>query len=233
VLPRARPHPFPATRRMTLVVTALLALHAILAWLALQAIFVFVELMWRAVAGRDELRPLLAAHLDQFRVLRLIQAGLWLVTAAAFVRWVGCAQRNLPALGATGLPYAPAKAMVAFLVPGPNVVRPPAVLSELWNARDARHPAGEAARAARTPARVRWWWALLLAAGPADVAARGLALWSGGALDLGPAMRVLVVGQLLAIAAAVVGIAVVLGVDARQEAAAWRRAPGESAHEDR
>jgi len=46
-------------------------------------------------------------------------------------------------------------------------------------------------------------------------------------------MRVLVVGQLLAIAAAGGGIAVVLGADARQEAAAWRRVPGGSAHEDR
>jgi hypothetical protein len=55
---------------------------------------------------------------------------------------VGCAQRNLPALGATGLPYAPAKAMAAFLVPGPKVVRPPAVLHELWNASDPRHPVG-------------------------------------------------------------------------------------------
>jgi hypothetical protein len=39
-------------------------------------------------------------------------------------------------------------------------------------------------------------------------------------------MRLLVLGQVLTAAAAVAGIAVVLGVDARQEAAAWRRAPG-------
>jgi hypothetical protein len=226
VLPRAHPHPFPATRRLTLVVAALLALHAILAWLALQAVFVFVELTWRAVAGREELRLLLAAHLDQFRLLRLAQAGLGLVTAAAFIRWVGRAQGNLPALGATGLPYAPWQAMAAFLVPGPNLVRPPAVLRELWNASDPRHPAGAAWREAPTPARVRWWWALFVAAAAADVTARGLALWSGSPLDLGPSMRVLVAGQLLALAGAVVGITLVLGVDSRQEQAAWRRAPG-------
>jgi len=225
MLPSAHPHPFPATRRLTLVVTALLALHVILAWLALQAVFVFVDLMWRTVAGREELRPLLATHVNQFRVLRLVQAALWLVTAAAFTRWVGRAQRNLPALGATGLPYAPRQAMAAFLVPGPNLIQPVAVLRGLWNASDPRHPAGAAWRHARTPARVLWWWALLVAALVADVTARGLALRSGGPLDFGPAMGVLVVGQLLAIAAAVVGIAVVLGVDTRQEAAAWKRAP--------
>jgi hypothetical protein len=225
VLPRASPHPFPATRRLTLVVVILLALHVVLAWLALQAIVIFVETTWRAVAGRDELRPLLATHVRQFSVLRLVQAALWLATAAAFIGWVGRAARNLPALGATGASYAPRRAMAAFLVPGPNLVRPPAVVRELWNASDPRHPAGSAWRRASTPVRVRWWWALLVGALAADLTARGLALWSGGPLDFGPAMRLLVVAQLLTAAAAVVGITVVLGVDSRQDEAAWQRAP--------
>jgi hypothetical protein len=229
MLPRAHPHPFPATRRLTLVVTTLLALHVILAWVALQAVFVFVELMWRAVAGRDELRGLLVTHADQFRVLRFVQAELWLVTAAVFIRWVGRAQRNLPALGASGLPYAPRQAITAFLVPGLNLIRPLAVLRGLWNASDPRHPSGAAWRQARTPARVVWGWALLVAAVAADITARGLAFWSDGPVDFGPGMRVLVAGQLVAIAAAVVGIVVVLGVDTRQEAAPWGRAPDREA----
>jgi hypothetical protein len=226
VLPRAHPHPFPATRRLTLLVVALLVLHVVLAWLALQAVFIFVETTWRAVAGRDELRPLLAAHVRQFRGLRLVQAALWLATAAAFIRWVGRAARNLPALGVTGASYPPGHAMAAFLVPGRNLVRPPAVVRELWNASDPRQPPGSAWRHAPTPARVRWWWALLVGALAADLGARALAFWSGGILDFGPAMRLLVVAQLLTGTAAVVGIAVVLGIDARQDEAAWQRAPG-------
>lgn len=220
MLPRAWPHPFPATRRATLVVMALLALHVVLALVALQAAFVFVELAWRIVAGRDELRPLLATHLDQFRTLRAVQAALWIVTTVAFVGWVGRAQGNLAALGATGLRHSPRQAMAAFLVPGPNVVRPVAVLRELWNASDPS-PAPATRRSA--PVRVRWWWGLLLAAVAAEGAARGLALRSGMALDLGPAMQALIAGQLLTAAAAAVGIAVVNGVDGRQEEAAWSR----------
>ena len=220
MLPRAWPHPFPATRRAALVVMALLALHVVLALVALQAAFVFVELAWRIVAGRDELRPLLATHLDQFRTLRAVQAALWIVTTVAFVGWVGRAQGNLRALGATGLRHSPRQAMAAFLVPGPNVVRPVAVLRELWNASDPS-PAPSTRR--RAPARVRWWWGLLLAAVAAEGAARGLALRSGMALDLGPAMQALIAGQLLTAAAAAVGIAVVHGVDGRQEEAAWSR----------
>ena len=207
----ARDHagPLPATRRLTLAVAALLALHVFLAWFALQAAFVFVELMWRVLAGPPELRPLLATHVDQFRVLRLLQGGLWIVTAAVFFRWLGRVRRNPLALGVTGVPYAPRQAMAA--------------LGGLWNASDPRHPAGAGWRRARPPARVLWWWALLVGAVVAEATATALALWSGRTLDLGPAMLALVLGQLLVIGAAALGIAVVLGVDGRQDAAA--RAP--------
>lgn len=223
MLPRARPHPFPATRRATLAVMALLAIHVILALIALQAAFLFVELAWRVLAGRDELRALLATHLAQFRTLRAVQAAFWIITALAFVGWVGRAQGNLATLGGAGVRRSPRQAVAAFLIPGVNLVRPLAVVRELWSASD---PAPVPVTGGRAPARVRWWWGLLLGAVAADGMARGLALRSGVALDLGPAMQALIVGQILAIAAAVVGITVVHGVDARQEEAAWGRGGG-------
>jgi Domain of unknown function (DUF4328) len=220
VLPPGGSHPSAATRRWTLVVAALLALHVLLAWLALQAVFVVVEITWRVVAGREELRPLLATHIDQFRTLRWLQGALWVVTAAVFVRWVGRALQSLQPLVATGLPYAPRQAVMAFLVPGPNLVRPIGVVGGIWNASNPRRPAGAVGRQAGAPARVVWWWALLVAAVAAEAVARILAVWSGDPLDFGPAMAVLAVGQVLTIAAAVVAIAIVLGVDTRQAARA-------------
>jgi hypothetical protein len=177
----------PATRRLTLVVITLLAAHAVLAWVALHATFVFVELAWRAVASRDDYRGLLAAHLSQFELLRAGQLALWLSTIAlvAFVGWIGRAQGHLPILGATGFRYALPQAMRVS---------------------------------------VRWWWGLLLAAVSLETVARGLAIRSGRSLDLGLAMQALVIGQLVTIAAAVVGVAVVLGIDARQDAASGRHA---------
>lgn len=220
MLPRAHPHPFPATRRLTLAVVGCLVLHLVLAWLALGAAFVFVELVWRALAGKADYRPLLAAHLGQLAVLRTAQGVLWAGTAVVFLRWVGRAHGNLLALGATGLRYAPRDAMRTLLLPGAMLLRP---LRELWNASDPRLPAGGAWSAQRMPARVAWWWAGLLAALALEAASRVLALASGRALDLGPAMLALVLGQVATIITAVLGIAVVLGIDARQEEAAWRR----------
>lgn len=227
MLPRAYPHPFPATRRWTLIVAGLLAVHVVLALIALQAAWAFVELLWRTVAaGGDEFRPLLAAHLRQFRTLRVVQALLWILTAIAFLRWLARARGNLAALGATGLRYSPRQAVAAFLVPGPNLVRPPVVVGELWHASAARPPADMSARSTRVPARVCWWWGLLLATVAADGTARAWSLRSGLVFDLGPGAQALIVGQLLAAAAAILGIVIVWGVDARQDAAAWDRAPG-------
>jgi hypothetical protein len=159
------PIPVPAAPRWPArVLIGLFALQAVLAWLALQAVFVFVELTWRLAAGVP-VRPLLASHLRQLDGLRWIQAALWLITAAMLARWLHT------------LPSRPARA---------------------WWSRYS--PPG--ARA------VRWAGALLLAAVTADGAARGLALWSGGPLDLGPATAALVLAQVLAIAAAGLGIRV-------------------------
>ncbi|HXH82210.1 MAG TPA: DUF4328 domain-containing protein, partial [Candidatus Tectomicrobia bacterium] len=146
MLPRARPHPFPGTRRRALLVAGLLALHVVAAWLALQAVFVFVELAWRAVAGRGDYGALVAAHLAQFAALRTAQAVLWIVTAAAFVRWTRAAHGNLAALGATGLGYAAPDVPTVFLRPGLALRRPPGLLREIWNASDPRLPGGDAWR---------------------------------------------------------------------------------------
>lgn len=227
MLPRAYPHPFPATRRLTLLVVALLTGHIVLAWLVVQAVFVFVEITWRVAGGRTEYRALLATLALQFRMLHGIQLGLQLATAAVFVWWVGRARANLSLLGAAGFRYAPGQAMKSFLSPGACLGRPVAVLGELWNASDPKPPAGASWRAAPTPARVRWWWALVLGAVTVEAVARALALWFGLPLELGVGLATLVLSQLLGAAAAAVSITLVLGVDNRQEAAAWRRAPGE------
>jgi hypothetical protein len=220
---RARPLAPSAPRGLSILVVVLLAAHAVLAWIALHATFVFVELTWRAVAGRHDYRGLLVAHLDQFQTLRAVQLALWLVTVAAFVGWVGQAQRNLSSLGATGLRYAPRDAMTAFFVPGVNLVRPVAVLREIWNVSEALARSTMPSRTAAAPLRVRWWWGLLMSTLAAEAIGAGLALRTRQALDLGPTMQALVVGQLLGGAAAVVAIAVVHGIDSRQDTV-WRRA---------
>jgi hypothetical protein len=215
-------HTASPTRTLSLVVIVLLAGHAALAWMAVQATFVFIELTWRTVAARHDYRALLVAHLEQFQILRGVQLTFWVVTIAAFVLWVGRAHGNLSRLGATGRRYTRRESVTAFLVPGVNLVRPVTVLRELWTASEALARPIEPPRTCRVPLRVRWWWTLLVSALALEAIAGGLALRSGRPLDLGPAMQVLVAGQLLTGAAALVAIAVVLEIGNLQDAA-WRR----------
>jgi hypothetical protein len=178
-----------AARRWGWLLIALLLTHIALALLALQAVFVFVEMAWRVVAGHDEVRALLAAHQRQFRALRLIQGVLWLLTAGVLAAWIG---RTRAALSPRG---------------GESRLRSGSTPA---SARPIRRP-----RAGRASARRAWWWSSLVAAAAADSAARLLALASGGPLDLGLAMQLLLAALLLSVAAACVGIAVVLEVDHR------------------
>jgi hypothetical protein len=197
-----------------LVLIALLALDAALAWLALQAVFVFVELIWRGATGRHMYHPLIAAHVRQFEVLRLVQAAAALATAAVFVAWLRQTRADLAALGRGPLRYSARDMATGCLIPGLNLVRPFALVRDLWRAATGR---------ARTSPLVGWWWAVLLGGALVDGLARALAVRAGTPLDLGRGMQVLLVGGLLQIAAAVLTIALVLALDGHRRAPAPSR----------
>ena len=87
-------------RALGRVVIGLSLLDALLGWLALQAGFVFLELVWRSVAGHENWRPLIEAHARQFNWLRAVEAVAWLATMTAFVYW----WRHTPDVPAARLP---------------------------------------------------------------------------------------------------------------------------------
>ena len=87
-------------RALGRVVIGLSLLDALLGWLAHQAGFVFLELVWRSVAGHENWRPLIEAHARQFNWLRAVEAVAWLATMTAFVYW----WRHTPDVPAARLP---------------------------------------------------------------------------------------------------------------------------------
>lgn len=192
---------------------ALLALDALLAWLALQATFIFVEMVWRGATGRHAWHPLVAAHVRQFEILRAVQIGAWLLTALAFVGWLHRAQTAARAVGARPLRYSSRQILAGFLVPGVNLVRPLYAVGETWPALERR----AAHRIA--PPLVAWWWGILVAGLTVDLAARGLGLAPGSSpLDLGRGLQLLLLGAVLQIAAAALGVALVVAINRRQRA---------------
>lgn len=104
----------------------------------------------------------------------MVHFGWMLADLAAcigFLIWVHGAQRNLPALGASGLEFSPLSAVIWFFVPVANAVVPAFVLNELWvkTGRRVRHRdplrddrsgcRGDDARRARTRRARRSRWA--------------------------------------------------------------------------
>jgi hypothetical protein len=209
--------PFAAARRLAPVLVALLAAHVAGAWLALAAVLVYVELVWHAAVGRFDVRGLLAAHVVQFEALRALQAALWAATAAAFVLWLRRVDADLPAVAGPHVGYASRRTVSALLLPLAGVVGPARTLARAWRVGDTR------ASGARVPARIAWWRGLVLAAALAEGTAWVFGLHAGTPLGLGWSTRAAVVAALLTIPAAVLGIAVVLGLDGRLEEAG--RAP--------
>lgn len=179
-------------RTVERLLIALLLLDTVLAWLAMQASFVFVELVWWAVAGQENWRPLIEAHARQFTWLRALEATAWLTTAAVFVDWLRRVRTSLTATGQ--------------LPGGVSAPRPWRLVVQTWRAavRDAD--------TSRVPRRLGWWWALLWAAVGAEAWALVRLPADGTALELGRGLMLVVVASALEIALAVLTVFVVVAI---------------------
>lgn len=214
-----------ATRMLALALVGALVLDIGLAWVTLQAALSYVRLVWHALAGEFLPGWDLGAHARQFRTLRGVQHATWAVTAVLFLRWLGWAQRRLPAGNTAGPDSAPRGVVAAFIVPGPNLVRPLRLVTEVWNASDPRHRGGPGWRAAGTPRAVAWWWWLLVTATLGELSVAVLGWWrSGTPLHLGGALQLLVIAAGVEIAAAVLAIVIVVTVERFQGVAVERPA---------
>jgi hypothetical protein len=156
--------------------------------------------------------------------LSILPAGL------AWFLWQHRAHANLRALGAEGLKYSPGWAVGWWFVPLANVVMPFVTMRELWKASDPG-AAGVSWKLLPTPRLLVMWWGAYL------VGVQGLPSIAGNVTDAAlPSPQQVVVRSWLFIAAAVVtvaaaglAVAVVRGVQARQETkraavAAWAEA---------
>lgn len=194
--------PFPRALFRLLIV--LLVADAALAWLAIRASFVFLEIVWRALAGPEDWRQLVEAHARQFTRLRALEAAAWLLTAALFVAWVRRVRATLAREGR--------------LVGGASPVRPWRLMLETWRAAVPRRAAS------RVPPLLGWWWVLVWAALGVETWALVRLVVAGTALELGRGLMLVLLASGLEIAVAVltvfVGIAIQDGLTAPPAACA-------------
>lgn len=196
----------------------LLGLNAALAWVEIVGIYTFLERVWRGLASRVTGPEPLEVHWGELETARRIHGLAWLVTAIVFLVWIHRTYRNLPVLGATDLAFTPRAAVSAFLVPVLNVIVPVRVVRELWNGSDPTQgqPPGVAPGAAPTSPWVIWWWAVFLASVLLDPVVFRVAGNLQARLTVG-STALLVLAQLLEMAAAVLAMVVVWSVNQGQQ----------------
>jgi hypothetical protein len=179
-------------RALGRLLIALLLLDSVLAWMAVQASFVLLELVWRAVAAQDNWRPLIEAHAGQFTWLRMLEATAWLATAAVFVGWVRGIRRALMAAGR--------------LAGGASGLGPLRLTVQTWTA------AVGGAGISRVPPRLAWWWTLLCAVIGVEAWALVRLVVAGTPLELGRGLMLVVVASALEIALAVLTVFVLVAI---------------------
>lgn len=129
------------------VVSALLAVFALISAAVLVAALLPPVLFHRAALG--------AAGL---------QALLLLATGVCFFVWTYRLNRNLRALGVTGLQFTPGWAVGYFFIPIMSLYRPYQIFREIWQGSDPglAPRSGRAWQNIRPPALLGFWWVLWL-----------------------------------------------------------------------
>jgi hypothetical protein len=186
---------------------------AVMAWVVLLGFYTLGQRIWMGLADRVLLQPL-EAHWQQIEVARRLQGLVWVVTAILFLAWVHRVYGSLVALGLTRLRFSPRWAVGVFLVPLVNLVWPFLVVRDMWNAseRDVR----PGASSLRTSPWIAAWWGLFVAASLVDPGPWRL-VQDPRSLAIGGSTVLLLVGQLVEIAAAVVAIVVVRTIGRRHD----------------
>ena len=159
-------------------------------------------------------------------IVDVLHLLVFLGTAALFLTWLHRAHRNLEATGAGDLTYTPGWAVAYFLIPVLNLIRPLQVVRELWHSSEPDDEVRDAlAASARlfTPPVLGWWGGLWLVA---TIVGNWL-FFSGRdvvtPLALLRMFQISIGVRAARIAAAVLLIRIVSGIDGRQERGLKRR----------
>lgn len=155
--------PFLSTRRLARGLGGLFFVTAALAWVAVGFDFGEMRVITRMMAGETIETGRRLSHALAGDILGGAQLVCLLATGACFLIWLHRARVNVRALGVRGLGYGREWTLLAFLVPGLNLVRPYTVISEIWRASDPATGDPYGWKTLDTPPMLTFWWSLFVA----------------------------------------------------------------------
>jgi Domain of unknown function (DUF4328) len=154
--------------------------------------------------------------------IALLQILALMIGALFFIRWFLQAYRNVDALGGTR-DFAEKWAGWAWFVPILSLWRPKQIANEIWRAGDPDRPDGDPSETRPLWGVLALWWACWIASNFISQIAARTAFRTDTSAGLRHSTAAYLIGDSIDIASAVLAIAVILRITARQEERAAKR----------
>lgn len=157
---------------------------------------------------------------DNLRTINyLLSFSVFIGAAVSFLMWLYRAYQNLLSLGAVKTEYPPSWAVGGFFIPFANLFVPYKAVREIWvrSGPKLKEPGEEFWQKSGSSSLIEWWWGLWLVS---NIINRVAGTYSGRATtadQLFTAAKLEIVSDGLYLAAGVLAIMVIRGIDRRQE----------------
>lgn len=212
----------PLSQRARWAVIALVSV-AVLDVVAVWADWDRYDLLGRIVNGGGYTLAEATTSDNRESTLALLQILALIVGAIFFIRWFLEAYRNVDALGGTR-DFTEKWAGWAWFVPILSLWRPKQIANEIWRAGDPDRPTEHPSETTPLWGVLALWWACWIASNFISQVAARMAFHNNTAAGLRHSTAAYLIGDSIDIAAAILAIAVILRITARQEERAAKRA---------
>jgi hypothetical protein len=204
------------TTTLAYVAIGALGLSALASVVGLSAESSYHHLAQHAAAGQYV--SLQAAQSADHRVhsIALLKLGLLVLTGVVFIAWFRSAYTTVERLGVTGMRWSAGWAVGAWFLPVLSLVRPKAILNDMWRGSDPRLPAGGPLNREKPPVLYAFWWGTWLL-GSLITGVAGQAFRNARTLSaLSSSTGALMFSDVLTVVSAILAIAVIYSLDSRQ-----------------
>jgi hypothetical protein len=198
------------------IAMAALGLSAVLSLAGLSAENSYHHLVQQALAGKDISPPTAQSAEHRVRSIGLLELGLYAVTGVVFIAWFRNAYTNVERLRVTGLRWSAGWAVGAWFVPFLNLVRPKAILNDIWRGSDPQLPPGSSLSRQTAPTLYSIWWGTWILGAIVDRVAAANFGNAPTLSALSSASQELMFSDFVSLVAAVLAIAVVYSLTSRQ-----------------
>jgi hypothetical protein len=198
------------------IAMAALGLSAVLSLVGLSAENSYHHLVQQALAGQSVSPQTAQSAEHRIRSIGLLELGLYGVTGVVFIAWFRNAYTNVERLRVTGLRWSSGWAVGAWFVPFLNLVRPKAILNDIWCGSDPQLPAGSSLSRQTAPTFYGIWWGAWILGAIVDRVAAASFGNAPTLSALSPASEELMFSDFVSLVAAILAIAVVYSLTSRQ-----------------